>query len=458
MLKANRAVYRALGTLAWIVVATVASNLTTNRVFASDAVLIEFSSQRCKFCGDMKPVVRTLESEGVAVRHVDVDQEPEMAVRFNISQLPTYVVFSGGKEATRLVGLQETATMRTAIQSASKPQLRQTNAQSRPAPTTNTLNAAQTPQTRLAPVNNGLPVGYGGAAVSTEAEPMPTIDLARAVARAEAATVRLRVFEEVGYGVGTGTVIDSHGDELLILTCGHLFRDNQGKTKIEVDLFYAGQVNTVEGRVLDFDAGDRDIGLVTVRTDLPIQPVPVLRSSRQLQNGASVFSFGCDRGANPSRRDTRITGLNLYNQHLKLSNVEIAGAPIDGRSGGGLFDSQGNLIGVCNAADYDDDIGIYAGPGEVYWQLTRVRLQNLFDSGSPQPGLDELRGQPQTNGLIAQASYDSPAPTAAPTAANATFANDAEVIVIVRNRSRPQDQATIRVFDTPPPGLLEMLR
>lgn len=432
----------------------------SGRSFASDAVLIEFSSPRCKFCVDMKPVIQTLETEGIAVRHVDVDQESEMAVRFAVKQLPTYVIFSGGKEAGRLVGLQKIDAVRTAMKAATQIRPRPTNAQSRT--DFNAANSNQTPQTRLAPTANPLPVGYGGAAVSPTSEPMPTVDLARAVARAEAATVRLRVYEEVGYGIGTGTVIDSHGDELLILTCGHLFRDNKGQTKIEVDLFYGGQVNTVEAKVLDYDAGDRDIALVTVRTSIPIQPVPILPDSTKPQNGASVFSFGCDRGANPSRRDTRITGINLYNQHLRLSNIEIAGAPIDGRSGGGLFDSQGNLIGVCNAADYDDDIGIYAGPGEVYWQLDRVRLQSLFQAGIQQLGANNPES-PAT-GNVVPASYDlsNNAPNNVHPAVNNIPANtgidsDSEVIVIVRNRNRPQDQAQVKVFDTPPPALLEML-
>ena len=36
---------------------------------------------------------------------------------------------------------------------------------------------------------------------------------------------------------GTGTLIDSRGDEILILTCGHIFRDSKGKGPITVDLF-----------------------------------------------------------------------------------------------------------------------------------------------------------------------------------------------------------------------------
>ena len=61
--------------------------------------------------------------------------------------------------------------------------------------------------------------------------------LADAVERARAATVRLRVHDGHGYGAGTGTIIDTHGEEALVLTCGHLFRETDGKGKIEVDLF-----------------------------------------------------------------------------------------------------------------------------------------------------------------------------------------------------------------------------
>jgi thiol-disulfide isomerase/thioredoxin len=413
-----------------VILLLVLVGLSTTSAHASDAVLIEFSSARCKFCTDMKPVISGLEKQGVAVRRVDVDRESEMAVRFEVRQLPTYVIVSGGKETTRLVGLQDADVMKTAIQNANRVQLTPTNAQAN-------LDTSSAPQTRLSPV------GYGGARVADRSEPMPSEELARAVARAEGATVRLRVFEEVGYGIGTGTVIDSHGDELLVLTCGHLFRDNKGQSKIEVDLFYAGEVHTIEGKVLDYDAKDRDIALVTVRTSLPITPVPVLASSSKPQNGASVFSFGCDRGANPSRRDTRITGIDLYNQHLNLSNIEIAGAPIDGRSGGGLFDGQGNLIGVCNAADYDDDIGIYAGPGEVYWQLSRVNMQGLFSASD-----SRIASNPVT-----PASQRSP-----PHVPLNSFDQDSEVIVIVRNRNRPQDQATVKVFDTPPAELMQLLQ
>lgn len=391
----------------------------------------------------MEPVVEGLQRESIAVRRVNVDRETEMAVRFEIRQLPTYVIFAGGKEASRLVGVQTAATIRQAIAESGRVRLTPTDAQTRMTPLTQEFHQ---------PANRGL-------AVAALSEPMPSQSLAAAVERAAGATVRLRVFESVGYGVGTGTVIDRRGDELLVLTCGHLFRDTQGQGKVEVDLFHGGQIHTVPGRVLDFDAKDRDIGLVIVQSGLPIVPVPVITPSNQPRNGDSVFSYGCDRGADPSRRDTRLTGINKYNQHLKLSNLEIAGAPIDGRSGGGLFNSNGELIGVCNAADYDDDIGIYAGPGEIYWQLDRVGLQAMMlaATSASEAGAIDSQG-PAGAGLETNNPIAVNQTTPQANAVASGMGEDQEVIVIVRSRTNPAAQARVVTFDQAPPQLMQLLQ
>lgn len=325
----------------------------------SDAVLIEFSSQNCPPCRAMAPVIGQLEEKGVPVRHVDVNREPELAGRYGIRQTPTYLVFSGGRERARLVGTQSIEDLQTALQRSTTPSLRPTRSVGRE-------NAASTgPQTRLA-------------SLESPSEPMASTSVADAIERARAATVRLRVFDGQGYGAGTGTIVHTHGSEALVLTCGHLFRETKGEGKIEVDVYSQGEVHTVPGQVIDYDAEHRDIGLVAIRAPVPVQPVAVLASEKAVRTGDSVFSFGCDRGADPSRRDTRITGVDKYNQHVGASNFEIAGAPIDGRSGGGLFDKKGRLIGVCNSADYEGDIGIYTGPGSLRWQFDRVDLADLY--------------------------------------------------------------------------------
>lgn len=457
-------------------------------VTTNDAVLIEFSSKQCSFCEQMKPVVAEIKADGVPVRHVDVDLEPAMAVRYGIRQLPTFVVISGGKETGRLVGMQPIEVLRRTLAASAQTRMTPTGAQlsrelAPPAAQTQPASFVPSaphnplaPQTRLQPAGNA-PDSQAAGGPNRASAPSDSLDAA--VARAEAATVRLRVFEEVGYGVGTGTIIDAHGGEMLVLTCGHLFRDSKGSGRIEVDVYYQGQVHTVPGQLVDYNADDRDIALVAIELNQPIEPVPVLMESEQLQTGQSVFSFGCDRGADPSRRDTRITGIDKYNQHLNLSNIEIAGAPIDGRSGGGLFDDRGRLIGVCNAADYNDDIGIYAGPGEVYWQLSRVRLEHLFRGGpnSPGGGIDSAAGlaaaPAATGGLNpaviqpVSATADQMLPpnaagqegAAGPSAAGASAGmEDREVIVIVRDRNNPTQNAKVVTFETPPPALMQILQ
>ena len=74
------------------------------------------------------------------------------------------------------------------------------------------------------------------------ADPQPTAAAPRGNAaqqQALEATVRLRVVDATGVSHGTGTIIDVHGDEALVLTCGHIFRESQGRGEIFVELFVA---------------------------------------------------------------------------------------------------------------------------------------------------------------------------------------------------------------------------
>jgi len=212
--------------------------------------------------------------------------------------------------------------------------------------------------------------------------PAPQLDLQSAIARAAAATVRIRVDEENSTAYGTGTVIDVHGDEALVLTCGHLFREMKKHSQLTIDLFPSrSQSMNVPAQLIDFkaDAGDEDIGLISFRLPYAIEPVALLPQAEALRVGQPAFSFGCDHGDNPTRRDTQVKSINRY---LGAPNVEIAGAPAVGRSGGGLFDNQGRLIGVCNAADAEGDEGIYAAAGIVYTQIERLGLSHLVNDNS----------------------------------------------------------------------------
>ncbi|EMI15963.1 Thioredoxin domain-containing protein [Rhodopirellula maiorica SM1] len=447
---------------------------------AAGAILIDFSSSQCPPCRAMQPVLAKLEQSGVPVRHVDVQAEPDLTRRYGIRQTPTFVVVSGGKEVTRLVGAQSLADLQNALAVNPGGPLVQTGSMTR------TGDPFPAPQTRLAPIGR-LPVGQSqnqaapnqaapnrdvqGQTLTTATnrdatrsiEPMPSLSKADAVERARAATVRLRVHDGKGYGAGTGTIIDSQGEESLVLTCGHLFRETKGEGKIEVDLFVAGQVHTVLGQLLDYDADDRDIALVVIRPGFAIDPVEVISSMDQVRTGQPAFSYGCDRGDDPSRRDTRVTGVNKYNQHINASNLEIEGAPIDGRSGGGLFDDAGRLIGVCNAADYKEDVGIYAGPGAVHWQLDRVNLTSLYKKTAAAAAPERMASlnQNTTSPMGLPQSALQPSAIAAPAdfaPANVAQTSNQEVIVIIRDRNSPQSSPQVMTVSEPTQDFLRMVQ
>lgn len=198
------------------------------------------------------------------------------------------------------------------------------------------------------------------------------------------ATVRLRVEDGNSHSWGTGTIIDARSGEALIITCGHIFRDSQGKGPVTVELFDVTPQGVrvserVAGQVISFDL-DRDIGLVSIRPKQTVRAVSVASSGAEIIERSRVASVGCDHGADPTVRHSHITALNRY---LGAPNIEVAGAPVEGRSGGGLFSASGELIGICNAADPEGDEGLFAGLPSVHQELDNIGLAAIYRGNQP---------------------------------------------------------------------------
>ena len=70
-------------------------------------VLVDFHADWCGPCKMMAPVLDELAREqagGLLVAKLDTDRNPTMAVRYDISGIPTLIVFRGGREVAREVG------------------------------------------------------------------------------------------------------------------------------------------------------------------------------------------------------------------------------------------------------------------------------------------------------------------------------------------------------------------
>jgi thioredoxin 1 len=71
-------------------------------------ILVDFWAPWCAPCRAMGPAVDAVAEKfasDATVVKVNVDENPGMSARYNIRGIPTLILFKGGKEANRLVGL-----------------------------------------------------------------------------------------------------------------------------------------------------------------------------------------------------------------------------------------------------------------------------------------------------------------------------------------------------------------
>ena len=90
-----------------------------------------------------------------------------------------------------------------------------------------------------------------------------------------------------------------------------------------------------------------------------------------------MASVGCDNAADPTVRRSRVTSINRY---AGAANLQVAGQPVEGRSGGGLFSAEGYVIGVCNGRDPKDQEGLFAAMEPICQQLDQVGLSFVYQS------------------------------------------------------------------------------
>ena len=436
---------------------------------ASRGVLLDFTATWCGPCQQMNPIVSRLKRQGYPVRKVDVDQERALAQQFNVRSMPTFILVVDGKERNRIVGMTSEAQLRRMLAQIpndpepsviGNPDPRNIAAANTGSPRNTQVAVNETPasRTRTTP---GFTFPFGGnGSPKADAPSEPAVIRAKLDQKQPkkarisveedplASSVRVRITNEGGVNYGSGTIIESKPGKTLILTCGHIFRDLKPSAQIEIDAFTGTQTETFVGKTLGYDL-DGDVGLLSVASDSALPVSAIAGTDQEVKVRQGVYSIGCGGGDPPSREDLYVTALNRY---LGPDNIECTGEPLQGRSGGGLFNSDGQVVGVCVAADPRDKRGLYAGLEVIHNLLKSQDLAELIP-GSPlpeEPAIAKADAEPPGE---KPKNVASPATTAVAKGNEDTLphalskAGEAEVICIIRPLDQPKSASEVVIIN-----------
>ncbi|MBI3616322.1 MAG: thioredoxin [Candidatus Omnitrophica bacterium] len=95
------------------------SNFQSEVVQSKTPVLLDFWAQWCAPCRAVAPVLDELAVKykgKFTVGKVNVDEHPDLAVQFEVLNIPTLVFLKGGQEVDRVVGVQPKSQLEAKIQ------------------------------------------------------------------------------------------------------------------------------------------------------------------------------------------------------------------------------------------------------------------------------------------------------------------------------------------------------
>ena len=300
-------------------------------------VLLDFYATWCEPCRAMSPVVDGLAAEGYAVRRVNVDEEPDLAARFNVQRIPCFVVVEGGVEMDRVVGPTAPERLKQKLRRPGKP------------------HAAwryERPAGRFAPV------------------------------------VRIAVELDNGRALGSGVLV-RWTDRVVVLSARHVIK---GARRIIVTLATGRKLAATVLVASDWDCavleldGKPDVAAAEVE----MGRAAVMREQDRLEScgyGGPETKLAVNSGLFLGYRRPS-TGGDGHDDWFALS-----GPARPGDSGGPIFNGRGHVVGILWGTDGETTIGVQVGRLHMVLKEARFK-QTACDCG---PGGCDVGNGPLRN-------------------------------------------------------------
>ncbi len=93
-------------------------NFENEVIKGEGTILVDFYADWCGPCKMMAPVIEAISEEPIAnlkVGKVNVDDNQELAEKYNIMSIPTIMVFKGGVPTKTFVGVTDKETIKEAL-------------------------------------------------------------------------------------------------------------------------------------------------------------------------------------------------------------------------------------------------------------------------------------------------------------------------------------------------------
>jgi thioredoxin 1 len=296
--------------------------LAAASVASAETKLLDFYADWCGPCKAMAATVDQLASAGYTVERVNVDQDRELAARFGVDSIPCYVVVEQGREVDRIVGKASLERLRQKMQPAERGRgergiqnrERGERGQSHPA------------------WRYERPSGYRSAVV-----------------RIDCTTAKVRQDGGIEHNWGSGVIV-RWADRLIVVTAKHVIA---GAIRIEV---YLHNGRKIPARLIAIRA---DYECCALRLDGDVGDItPVEVYSQPLTRGEQLES--CGYGPNSKLA----ANAGIFESYANNGGVlNVSGYVRSGDSGGPVFNSHGQVVGVIWAGGGDQEVkqGVVVG-------------------------------------------------------------------------------------------------